>query len=416
MNFRRTLLRTVLLFALLLPACRPYPGRLSPLAPEPKWRQLNAFQETITRADFIRLLDGVYAPAKAAADVVVVEDNCARIREINGTDRWFTLRFAESPAAAKTPPLYWRPVSALRATHAGSATKPLAGWRIAIDPGHLGGRWAQMEARWFVIGNSKPVTEGDMALITAYHLADELRGLGADPVLVRDSDEPATPLRPEQLHKTAQASLAQPGHEPGAREVRIESERLFYRTAEIRSRADIVNDKIRPDLVVCLHYNADPWGDPRKPALTTNNHLHLIVNGCYSAAELANDDVRFDMLLKLLSRTYDPELAMSETVARAMARATGLPPFAYGGNNARRVGTGEYVWARNLLANRLYRCPVVYVEPYVMNNRGVFERAQAGDYPGEKLVAGRKRPSIMREYAHGVAEGLKDIALKSGRP
>jgi N-acetylmuramoyl-L-alanine amidase len=406
MNFRRPLLRLALFAALLLPACSPYPGRLSPLAPQPKWRLLGEYQESITRAEFLRLLDGVYAPDGAAAGLIEVDEKAARIREIAGEDKWFTLRFAENNATAKAPPRYWRPLSELRAKN----STPLAGWRIAIDPGHLGGRWARMEERWFVIGDSKPVTEGDLTLQAARHLAGELRSLGAEPILIRDSDEPATSLRPEKLTKLAKAGLAQPGKEPGDRAVRLESERLFYRTAEIRARADLVNDKIRPDLVVCLHLNAEPWGDPAKPTLTPNNHLHLIINGAYSADELANDDVRFDMMLKLLGRTHAPELALSEIVARAMARATGLPPFIYNTNNARRASADGYIWARNLLANRLYHCPVIYLEPYVMNNRDVFDRVQAGDYDGEKMVAGKKRPSLTREYAGGVAEGLKKAA------
>jgi hypothetical protein len=36
---------------------------LSPLAPQPDWSKLDAFQETITRQDFVSLLDQVYAPA-----------------------------------------------------------------------------------------------------------------------------------------------------------------------------------------------------------------------------------------------------------------------------------------------------------------------------------------------------------------
>ena len=49
------------------------------------------------------------------------------------------------------------------------------------------------------------------------------------------------------------------------------------------------------------------------------------------------------------------ELAASEAVARAMARTTKLPPYVYTTSNARRVGESGYVWARNLLANRLFR-------------------------------------------------------------
>ncbi|MFZ4588920.1 MAG: hypothetical protein ACOYNG_08050, partial [Terrimicrobiaceae bacterium] len=65
-----------------------------------------------------------------------------------------------------------------------------------------------------------------------------------------------------------------------------------------------------------------------------------------------------------------------------------------------------YIWARNLLANRLFRCPVIYAEPYVMNSREVFRRVQAGDFEGVKTIAGRPRRSIYREYADAIAAGL----------
>ena len=44
-------------------------------------------------------------------------------------------------------------------------------------------------------------------------------------------------------------------------------ELLFYRNSEIRRRASLVNYRLRPDLVLCLHFNAEPWGDPSHPKL-----------------------------------------------------------------------------------------------------------------------------------------------------
>ena len=41
-----------------------------------------------------------------------------------------------------------------------------------------------------------------------------------------------------------------------------------------------------------------------------------------------------------------------------------------------------------------------------MNSAEVFTRVQAGDYEGEREVAGRRRPAIVREYAEAVAMGL----------
>ena len=34
------------------------------------------------------------------------------------------------------------------------------------------------------------------------------------------------------------------------------------------------------------------------------------------------------------------------------------------------------VWARNLLANRIYGCPVVFLEPYIANSLATYPRAQ----------------------------------------
>jgi hypothetical protein len=163
---------------------------------------------------------------------------------------------------------------------------------------------------------------------------------------------------------------------------------------------------MQPDLLLALHFNAEPWGDPNHPAVVQNNHLHLLVNGAYLPPELALDDERFEMLQKLLSRAFPAELELAETIAGAMAKETGLPPYHYKTENVTPVGESGYVYARNLMATRLYCCPTVYLEPYVMNSREVFVRVKAGDYEGARRVAGKTRPSIYREYVDGVVDGV----------
>ena len=375
----------------------PASAKTTPLGNRPDWSELDKFQGTITRERFIDLLGRVFAPGDAAVGLIAVTPTMAKIQTAPGRPPYL-LRFADSTVA---PPRYWRSRSGIPK----DSDKPLAGVKIAIDPGHLGGKWAKMEERWFQIGDSKPVTEGDMTLRVAKLVKPRLEALGARVWLTRSGSEPITSRRPADLRKVAVESLREKGEKPTKFAVTKESERLFYRTSEIRRRAVLVNDSIQPDLVLALHFNAEPWGNPAKPSLVDPNHAHFLVTGGWSRKELEYEDQRFEMMVKLLNGSHDEEVAVSKALAKSTLAATGLPPYLYKGAVVRIPGS-DYIWARNLLANRLFECPVVYAEPYVMNSREVFRRVQAGDYEGKKKVAGAPRKSIYREYADAIVAGL----------
>jgi len=395
-------LNRLLTTLVLLASAWPASARLSPLATPPDWSKLNTYQETITRDEFLSLLNTVYAPNEAWKDTITVDADSARIKTRPGQSP-FLLRFAPTRTTAKAIPAYWRTRKLLPMVEPG---KPLAGLKIAIDPGHIGGSWAKVEERWFQIGNSKPVAEGDMTLYVAKLLVPRLEALGAQVFLTRAKPTPVTTLRPDRLKKTAAQSLADKGTKATDFRLQKESEILFYRVGEIRRRGKLVNETIRPDLVLCLHFNAEAWGNAARPTLVDANHLHFLISGALSSDELAYEDQRFDMLIKLLNRSYTEELAITDIMAKKMAEATGLPPYHYVGAPAIRVNDNPYIWARNLLANRLFVCPVIYFEPYVMNSRTVFARIQAGDYQGRRNFGGVSRKSIYREYADAVVDGL----------
>jgi hypothetical protein len=387
----------------------------NPLAEPPKWSSLEQFQKTITHDEFDRLLRGIYCSHGIGEEFIRVDPDAACILMDRDAQSWFTLRFADSEAKSAPVPRWWRPARALPKTKEGG---PLSGLKIALDPGHLGGTWAKMEERWFKSGDAEPVKEGEMTLLVAKMLGKKLRALGARVSFVRDKTEPVTRYRPKDFRETARAVLKAEGIEnpaedfqrpddPGREQtVRWQTEILFYRTSEIRERARRVNTKLRPDVVLCLHFNAEAWGDEHNPTLTDKNHLHLLVNGSYLPPEWESDDVRLEMLRHLLTRCFDEELAIADVAAPALAKKSGLPPYEYTKDIVTKVGTSGYVYARNLAATRLYQCPVVYFEPYVMNSIDGFARIQAGDYEGTREVNGIERPSIYREYVDGVVEGL----------
>ena len=390
-------------FALALSAPPLSAALLSPLAPHPDWSRLGQYSGTITATDFERLLSRVYVPDGSWKEWISLSPTQARITPRFGAEP-LVLPLASPGNTSQLPPRFWKG----RTDRTPSPDHPLAGLRIAIDPGHLGGSYAKMEARWFRIGWSRPVEEGEMTLIVAKLLKKRLEKLGAEVWLTRSKNGATTPLRPDNLEKTALGSLQEEGVTPTALNLQHEAERLFYRVSEIRNRAKLVNENIRPDLVVCLHFNAEEWGNPDHPTLTDTNHLHLLVTGAMSGEELRHEDERFTMLVKLLGGTHAEELGASDAVARSLASATGLPPFAYHNAKAIPASPNPYLWIRNLLANRLFECPVVYCEPYVMNSRPVFDRIQLGDYQGKRNVGGILLPSIYREYADAVAQGLAD--------
>jgi N-acetylmuramoyl-L-alanine amidase len=370
---------------------------LSDLGTPPDWSRLNRFQSTITRADFLRQMDEVFTTSAAWRGWFHVADEEVRIRSSSDPEADFRLRFAPDGLASR-PPRFWRTAGELPPAAPG---RPLDGLKIAIDPGHIGGRWAVMEERWFQIPSHLPVKEGDMTLQVARLLKPQLERLGAIVTLVRDDTEPVTSMRPESLQEAAGSSAK------GGDIVKL-AERLFYRTAEIRARAAKVNESIQPDLVLCLHFNADAWGDPKAPTLVSANHFHMILNGGYTDDEIALADQRHDLLTKLLQGVHEEEKQLSASVAAAIVERNPMPPYRYNplAKNHRGVAGNPYLWARNLLANRLYQCPVIYFEPYVMNSEEDHARIQAGDYDGEREVAGKLRPSIFREYAGAAANGL----------
>jgi hypothetical protein len=387
----------------------------TPIAEPPDWKALAKFQKTITHDEFEQLLRGVYCTHGISEDLIRVDPNVACILTDRDAQTWLTLRFATDERKRKAVPRSWRSAHALPRKR---KTGILSGLKIALDPGHIGGEWAKMEERWFKSGDAPPVEEGEMTLRVAKMLAVKLRALGARVSFVRDKPEPVTPFRPKDFREAAREVLKAGGNENPREEfdgpddplkdqtVRWQSEILFYRGSEIRQRARRVNSRLRPDVVLCLHFNAEAWGDEHNPTLSDKNHLHLLVNGSYLPPELAFDDVRFEMFRRLLSRAYDEEIKLADTAAVTMAKKTGLPPYQYTTDNVTKVGTSGYVYARNLVATRLYQCPVVYFEPYVMNSHEVFARIQAGDYEGTRPIDGVERPSIYREYVDGVVEGL----------
>jgi hypothetical protein len=400
---------------------------LSPSGEAPDWSRLDAYQRMISREAFVRAWTDVYYGGESVAAmsplVEIQEDRVRIARRFKRPDDAYELFFADTSTPA-APARFWRGVADL--PPAPDPERPLQGMRIVVDPGHLGGNWARMEHRWFQMPPEaltlpapdagspdpppRPVMEGEIVLRVAELLETSLTRLGARVALVRRLTEPVTSKRPADFVAAARREGNFPADTDPATDRALASaaERMFYLGEEIRARARRINREFRPDLVLCLHVNAEPWGDPARPQFVAANHFHLLVNGCYGDGEIAFDDQRCELLLRLLQGTHDEEAPLAVAVAETMAARIGLPPYVYPGRNARRFPSSDYVWNRNLLATRVYEAPVLFFEPYVMNHRLIHDRVQAGEYEGLREFEGRSYPNLYQEYADAVATALAE--------
>ena len=380
-----------------------------------EWRLLDNRQLSVDREEFDRRLR-ILSPDGAIHNYIEIHRD--RVTVFTGADKsevqWELLLAPQGRARVPGPHKF---SAELIAPWSGvTEEQPLAGRVIALDPGHIGGEWSRIEERHMEVRRTPPVKEGDLTRIVCERLAPLLAQAGAEVVWVVRDTEPVTPLRPDDLLFVAIDSLFPNGNNPRLarlspslllRNVQLRSQAVFYRGAEISARAARVR-ALQPDLTLCVHYNAAP-DTRRSPRLFNVDKLVVFVHGSYGAGELALPEQRFHLFRKLLEGSQQKEYEVSAAIADHMLDVWQLPPEDYGNWNVTHpVGENPYVWSRNLIANRLFDGPTVFVEGPYMNSRRTFYRLQAGDYDGEKEILGRFHRSLHREFAEIIANGVID--------
>ncbi|OUU12452.1 MAG: hypothetical protein CBC00_02250 [Verrucomicrobia bacterium TMED40] len=383
-----------------MPLFKSFAGeRISSLGVSPDWDELDRFQGQISREHFDLQLRTVYCPRESWwSPWIEIEQKQARIRKRAKSQDWYVLRFSDSDSNQTRE----------------SVSRSHKKLRVVLDPGHLGGNYSEMEGRHFAIGSDDPVKEGDLSLLVAKRAQGLLEEKGVEVLLTRSAKKPVTEKLADDFNPEAEQwfkdRFALDQHPPEGKEkeklIRKRREMLFYRVSEIYARADLINQDFRPDLTVCIHLNAAPWKDANQSELVDRNDYHVLVNGCYMGGELSYDNQRFEMLIRLLNGWNERERDYAESLSYSLARGTGLPAFSYKGPNALKIGSVPGVWARNLLANRLYRSPVVFLEPYIANSNQAYRRIRLGNYEGQREVDGEMRLSLVEEYAQAICEGI----------
>ncbi|MDE1171089.1 MAG: N-acetylmuramoyl-L-alanine amidase [Verrucomicrobium sp.] len=391
-------------------------------SPNP-WFWMARYDGALTRSQFeasLRLFD----PGRALVPLLKIDDQGFTLYPSGAERRVEQFHLAFATAGKEKAPWRYRTPAQFRAAPKPEG-KPLQGLRIAIDPGHIGGDWGQVEDRSTLYPGVGRIQEGDMNLITARLLEKRLTALGATVFPTRRDTDPVTDLRPADLREEALAALLDwkprwkvipPSQRERVLRGHIEemSHLLFERKYEFLARGAKIRRSFQPDVTLVLYINATPSSG--RCRLVSDNRNIFFVEGAYTPQEALDPDEQLRLFYKVLDRVTPVEYEVAASIARAFTAATRLKPVEYGNTaTTRLVDPGNYyVVARNLGANRQYDGPVVTTEPYFMNNATVARRLVAGDYEGERLFRGRFYPSIFREYADCVVAGLLDAYGPAG--
>jgi len=186
---------------------------------------------------------------------------------------------------------------------------PLAGLRIALDPGHIGGSpWDERTGKYIVDAKGRRLSEGIMALQIALLLENDLKRLGATVLLTRRNLSPVTDADFAEYEKENKTEM-------------------FFRKADLEARAEKILG-FRPDLTIILHLDeSTPSEDHEVEHLKKRcNDTKAYVPGAFSKAELL-DQADQELLQEVLAKPYawEESIRLSRHITARIHQKTGVP-------------------------------------------------------------------------------------------
>lgn len=288
--------------------------------------------------------------------------------------------------------------------------KGLAGARIAIDPGHFGGEYAELEERFIdmkVYENGKtslPVrfNEGTLTLLTALALKDMLEKEGAVVFLTKDQIG-------KGVYKEAFFTWMQSHREFWNTSMTIpQIFRTFYNPLDLQARAEKIN-QFEPDATIIIHYNADDTRDPvsQRTGPSNENYNMVFIPGAFSKTELAKEENRYEFLRLLVTTDEENSERLSALILKEFVQVLDVPAVTQydAAPYLHRVclKLTEGVYARNLCLTRMVHGPLCYGETLLQNNNKESQRLAKNDTE----IRGIACPSRVVEVAEGYFFGLK---------
>ncbi|MBI3555203.1 MAG: N-acetylmuramoyl-L-alanine amidase, partial [Deltaproteobacteria bacterium] len=321
-----------------------------------------------------------------------------------------------------------------------STNQPLQGLRIALDPGHMGGKLWDEKTGKFVHTAIGYVSEGVIAFDVCMLLGRELTALGADVMVTRHELGPVTeqplesynliPWGEREIRNSSDVSWfenllnsAPLGHELFAlfdhsamiKKITSEAQRenYFISRLDLSARAEKIN-AFRPQLTVVVHFDASELNKTQDATNTVRGY----VAGNLMHDEVGSRELRFQAVRNLVDgHRWVESSVFTAAVIKNLSDALHVK-METGPNDYMAIRVADGVYARNLALSRLVTQGVMtYVEVEHYDFTPEFRRLNLNDRHTE--IGGTKidYPARLDDIVDGFKRGILDyVGSMAQRP
>ena len=249
-------------------------------------------------------------------------------------------------------------------------TQPLSQAKIAIDPGHFGGKFARLEERYVEMeheGKTLTFDEGSLAFLTALHLKKKLEEKGATVLITRKGIGEG--VYPENFFDWLK-------NHPELWEKGVPLSTIFlrhYNRLDLRARAALIN-AFHPDLTLFIHYNAVDCELPDSPQTkrTDRNFNLVFIPGAFCSGELAAAEDRYHFLRLICTQDLESSHVIAQDLVDRFTTHLQVPPLKTAKREVAGFGnsliSSDGIFSRNLCLTRLVKGPLCYGETLIQNN------------------------------------------------
>jgi N-acetylmuramoyl-L-alanine amidase len=312
--------------------------------------------------------------------------------------------------------------------------RPLAGLRIALDPGHMGGDlWDDRTGKFVRDRKGRKLSEGVLALQISMLLEKSLTDLGAQVKITRYSLAPVTnvPFNSFDLRERALVNLRESAQDswfksllakssPGPQLFRAfdessrlkslfsESQRMDYFILgyDLDARVDVINE-FKPDLTLIIHLDA---GNVGSDSTGVNPRPHdgtkVYVPGAFFSDEfVSRTDRKYFGRHLLDANAWSDSVKLASSIVHHIHDGLGIGYDKTDSSNSLEIEPGVQV--RNLRVQRqLTSQATAYVEGLFYNDPNEFEALLNATHP--MMIDGKSYPYSDRlaQLANALNDGV----------